>query len=109
MAVAAGVRAEICTMPVPSLIFEVWLPHHASGVNASEPYASAVHIDSKPRRSASATCSCTPGGGPALFQYPMTSPSFMTWCSSAELERVLVWADGHAHRRRCDRPHDGAP
>ena len=37
IATAAGVRAEICTMPVPSLIRDVRAPTHASGVNASEP------------------------------------------------------------------------
>jgi hypothetical protein len=43
MAVAAGVRAEICTMEVPSLIRDVCEPCHASGVNASEPHASAAN------------------------------------------------------------------
>ena len=37
MAVAAGVRADIWVIPVPSLMFVVALPHHASGVKASEP------------------------------------------------------------------------
>ena len=37
IAVAAGVRAEICTIAVPS--FSVWVeaPHQASGISASEP------------------------------------------------------------------------
>src|SRR4051812_13272962 len=77
IAVDAGVRAGICATEVPSLIRDVAAPHQASGVNASDPYASAVHIESKPSRSASAICSTTPPGGPALFQYPMISPSFM--------------------------------
>ena len=68
IAVDAGVRAEICTTDVPSLMRDVAAPHHASGVNASEPYASAVHIDSNPSFSASAIDSVTPPGGPALFQ-----------------------------------------
>ncbi len=37
MAVDAGVRAEIWTTDVPSLMVDVSLPHHASGVNASDP------------------------------------------------------------------------
>ena len=37
MAVAAGVRADICMMAVPSLIWLVRAPHQASGVKASDP------------------------------------------------------------------------
>ena len=37
IAVAAGVRAEIWTMPVPSLIRSVDAPHQARGMSASEP------------------------------------------------------------------------
>ena len=37
MAVAAGVRAGICMIPVPSRIFLVSAPIQASGVTASEP------------------------------------------------------------------------
>ena len=37
MAVDAGERAEICTTEVPSLMVDVSLPHHAIGVNASDP------------------------------------------------------------------------
>jgi hypothetical protein len=66
MAVAAGERADICMIPVPSLMEFVAAPHHASGVRASEPYASAVHTESKPSRSAVATCSATPNGGPLV-------------------------------------------
>jgi hypothetical protein len=65
IAVAAGVRADICTTDVPRRIRSVWAPHHANGVSASEPYASAVHIEWKPNRSASLTASSAPGGGPA--------------------------------------------
>jgi hypothetical protein len=65
MAAAAGVRAEICMMFVPSLMVVVLAPHHASGVRQSDPYASEVHTESKPRRSASASVSVTPAGGPA--------------------------------------------
>ena len=65
IAVAAGVLADICMIPVPSLIRSVCAPHHASGVTASEPYASAVHTESKPRRSASLIASSAPAGGPA--------------------------------------------
>ena len=46
MATQAGVRAEICTMPVPSLIFDVRAPIQQRGENASEPYASAVNTAS---------------------------------------------------------------
>ena len=65
IAVAAGVRADICMIPVPSLIRSVWAPHQASGVTASEPYASAVQTESNPSRSASLIASSAPAGGPA--------------------------------------------
>ena len=39
----AGGRAESCEMAVPSFTWAVREPHHASGVQASLPYASAVH------------------------------------------------------------------
>ncbi len=65
IAVAAGVRADICTIAVPSLSVSVGAPHQASGVRQSEPYASAVQTESKPSRSASLTASSAPLGGPA--------------------------------------------
>jgi hypothetical protein len=37
IAVAAGVRADSCTSPVPSLMRVVRAAYHVSGVNASEP------------------------------------------------------------------------
>ena len=37
IAVAAGVRADICMIAVPSLSVSVAAPHQASGVRASEP------------------------------------------------------------------------
>ena len=37
IAVAAGARAEICMIEVPSLTRSVAAPHHASGVSASDP------------------------------------------------------------------------
>ena len=37
IAAAAGRRALICMIAVPSLTRSVWAPHHASGVSASEP------------------------------------------------------------------------
>ena len=46
IAIAVGVRAESWQIDVPSLMREVCAPHHASGVNASEPYASAVQHES---------------------------------------------------------------
>jgi hypothetical protein len=64
IAVIAGWRADICVIAVPSFSDEVCDPHHASGVRPSEPYASALQIESKPSFSASAIASVTPGGGP---------------------------------------------
>ncbi len=64
IAAAAGWRADICTIAVPSLMRSVVAPHQASGVRQSEPYASAVQIESNPSRSASATVSAAHGGGP---------------------------------------------
>ena len=64
IAVAAGVRAEIWTIAVPSLIRSVSEPHHASGISASDPYASAVQHDSNPSFSASLSDSSAVGGGP---------------------------------------------
>ena len=37
IAVAAGVRADIWMIAVPSFTFSVAAPHHASGVSASDP------------------------------------------------------------------------
>ena len=51
----AGVRAEICMTAVPSLMRVVRAPIQQSGEKTSEPYASAVQAESKPRRSASRT------------------------------------------------------
>ena len=56
-------RAEIWTIEVPSLIFVVWAPIHASGVKASEPHASAVQAESKPKRSAVCAISTKLGWG----------------------------------------------
>ena len=55
MAAAAGVRAASCMIPVPRRMRLVTAARYASGVTASEPYASAVHTESKPSRSASCT------------------------------------------------------
>ena len=52
-AVVAGVRAGICMIAVPSLISLVRPPIQASGETASEPYASEVHTEWNPHRSAS--------------------------------------------------------
>ena len=46
MAVAAGARAAMCMMHVPSRIVVVCAPIQASGVRASEPEASEVHTNS---------------------------------------------------------------
>ena len=73
MAVAVGVRAEICTTPVPSLIVDVCAAIHTSGENASEPHDSALHTESKP--SFSASCASSPiFAGRRAPQYPSTSP-----------------------------------
>ena len=52
IAVIAGVRAGICIMAVPTLIFSVCARIQAAGVAASEPQASAVHTELKPSPSA---------------------------------------------------------
>ncbi len=63
IAIDAGERPDICTIEVPSLSREVSRPHQASGVNASEPQASAVKIASNPDSSAAATSSAWLAGG----------------------------------------------
>lgn len=63
IAVAVGVRPEIWTTDVPSLIFDVWPARYASGPNAPEPHASADHTESKPSSSASTVVSMRFGGG----------------------------------------------
>ena len=63
MAIDVGLRPDICTMEVPRRTRLVSRPHHASGVNASDPHASAVKMASKPASSAAATSSPTPSGG----------------------------------------------
>src|SRR5919106_4898168 len=77
IAAVAGGRAASCMMPVPRRIRFVSAARYASGVIASEPYASAVHTESKPSRSASRTVST--GNRSSAPEYPMLSPSFMTW------------------------------
>ena len=65
IAVMAGWRADICVIAVPSFsALASAAPHQASGVRPSDPYASAVQIESRPSRSASAIVSSMPGGGP---------------------------------------------
>jgi hypothetical protein len=102
MAVAAGVRALICTIDVPSRIVDVVAPHHASGVSASEPYASAVHTESNPSRSASASASATPGGGP-FDQYPVVYPS-LTSALSGIAPKVGGRRAGRRDRQRALSP-----
>ena len=53
IAAHAGARAPIWMMAVPTLMREVRARIHAAGVTASEPHASEVHTESKPRFSAS--------------------------------------------------------
>ena len=57
IAAEAGGRAASCMMPVPRRMRFVSAARYASGVIASEPYASAVHTESNPRRSARSTLS----------------------------------------------------
>jgi hypothetical protein len=73
---AVGVRADSCTTEVPSRSRLVAEPHHASGVKASLPHASAVNTVSKPASSAAATSSGAFAGGCAP-QYPSCKPSFI--------------------------------
>lgn len=65
MAAAVGVRALICITAVPSRMWEVRAPHQASGVSASEPYASEVQRESTPRVSHSVYKSWACGGADA--------------------------------------------
>ena len=53
--------AKICTIPVHNRMVSVCAPIHASGVNASEPHASAVHTESNP--SCSASCASATANG----------------------------------------------
>jgi hypothetical protein len=63
IAVAVGERAEIWQIAVPSLTRRVCAPIQARGVKQSEPQASAVQTESKPRRSASCATSTWFVGG----------------------------------------------
>ena len=63
MAVAVGVRADICTTEVPRRILDVCAAIHVSGPKASEPHDSAVHTESKPTDSACWVSSTMPWGG----------------------------------------------
>ena len=74
MAVAVGVRAAICTIPVPSRIRSVAPAISTSGEKASEPQHSAVHTASNPARSAPTARSTSPSGIERP-QYPSVSPS----------------------------------
>ena len=52
IAVAVGVRAAICAIPVPILIVDVCAASQVEYTNASLPHVSATHTESKPSRSA---------------------------------------------------------
>ena len=65
IAIEVGLRPDICTIEAPRRTFVVSRPHQASGVNASEPQASAVKIASKPAASAACTNAAALSGGPA--------------------------------------------
>src|SRR5437660_9095896 len=62
-------------MAVPTPIRSVRAATHATVVTASDPYASALHTESNPRRSASCTSGITSTGAPV--QYPMCKASFI--------------------------------
>jgi hypothetical protein len=55
IAVIAGDRPGIWRIAAPSLMRSVWAANQASGVAASEPYASAVQTESNPALSASSS------------------------------------------------------
>src|SRR5438876_11486637 len=77
IAAAAGVRAASCMMPVPRRMRFVSAARYASGVIASDPYASAVHTESKPSFSARRILST--GSFSSAPEYPMLSPSFIAF------------------------------
>ena len=64
IASVAGGRADSCDTAVPRCTCEVRDPHHASGVHASLPQASAVQIWSSRSRSAAANNPAPSAGGP---------------------------------------------
>jgi hypothetical protein len=68
-------------MPLASLIFLVCATIQASGVDASEPYASAVQTESQPIDSASWIAAI--GTSIVRPEYPMVIPSFIDGSSSA--------------------------
>ena len=75
IAVAAGDRAGICITAVPTPIRSVREATHARVETASEPYASALQIASKPAASASRTRGMTSVGPEP--QYPRCTPNLM--------------------------------
>src|SRR5919108_3879354 len=93
IAADAGGRAASCMMPVPSRIRFVSAARYASGVMASVPYASAVHTESNPSRSASSTLST--GSVSSAPEYPMFRPSFMRAGSCAAAPQAAVAAQDH--------------
>ena len=70
-AVVAGERAGICMIAVPSFTFVVRAPTQASGETASEPYASDVHTEWNPHRSASSASPTQKAGS----SYPSCNPT----------------------------------
>src|SRR3954447_8302541 len=102
MAVATGVRAAICTMPVPMRTFLVWAASQVANVKASLPHDSAVQRESKPTSSAACACSIMFGFGP-LPQYPNVIPSLS---ASPDMVGTLghldVEADRSLHHEEAD-------
>ena len=70
----------------------------ASGVTASEPYASAVHTESKPSRSAVWISSI--GSWSRAPEYPMPSPSFIAATTRRAARRCACRWRGALRRRR---------
>ena len=87
IAAEAGGRAASCMMPVPRRMRLVSAARYASGVMASDPYASAVHTESKPSFSASRIFST--GSFSSAPEYPMLSPSFMGFLLNRSSESEL--------------------
>src|SRR5699024_10080084 len=99
IAVAVGVRADSCTTAVDRRMFSVSDPYQASGVNASEPQASAVKTVSKPALSAATTrCAGVVGGGAP--QHPSGKANFMpTACRTPPAPRVPHHEKSHTVER----------
>ena len=100
-AVVAGERAGICMIAVPSLIRSVRPPIHARGDTASDPYASDVHTEWNPQRSASSARPTQNAGS----SYPSCKPRRTRRSYSG---RVALPARVPRRTRALPRVHGGA-